>query len=433
MAAGLGTRMRSRTPKHLHRLLGRRVVDWVLDAARPLAPAPLVVVSSELARDEFEGVQVAVQEHPRGTADAVASARVALAGFDGDVLVLSGDAPLLTTELLGDLVDAHRREDSAVTILSFESARPLPYGRLLRDEAGGVRAIVEATDATPEQLETTELNSSIYVFTAQALWPALEAIASENAQGERYLTDAVARIVEVGGRAAAFVSPDAEAPVGVNTRPELAAAGAVLRDRINERHMLAGVTIVDPATTWIEPGVRLEADAVVHPFTVLRGGTTVESGAEIGPHAVLVDAAVGMDATVGPFCYLRPGTVLGAGAKAGTFVELKNTQIGVRTKVPHLSYLGDADIGDDTNVAAGNVTVNFPHQPGRPKGRTRIGNNVRTGVDNSFVAPVTVEDDVWIAAGTVVTDDVPAGSLAGFPPRQVTREGYVYERRQPDD
>ncbi len=433
MAAGLGTRMRSRTPKHLHRLLGRRVVDWVLDAARPLAPAPLVVVSSELARDEFEGVQVAVQEHPRGTADAVASARVALAGFDGDVLVLSGDAPLLTTELLGDLVDAHRREDSAVTILSFESARPLPYGRLLRDEAGGVRAIVEATDATPEQLETTELNSSIYVFTAQALWPALEAIASENAQGERYLTDAVARIVEVGGRAAAFVSPDAEAPVGVNTRPELAAAGAVLRDRINERHMLAGVTIVDPATTWIEPGVRLEADAVVHPFTVLRGGTTVESGAEIGPHAVLVDAAVGMDATVGPFCYLRPGTVLGAGAKAGTFVELKNTQIGVRTKVPHLSYLGDAEIGDDTNVAAGNVTVNFPHQPGRPKGRTRIGNNVRTGVDNSFVAPVTVEDDVWIAAGTVVTDDVPAGSLAGFPPRQVTREGYVYERRQPDD
>ena len=433
MAAGLGTRMRSRTPKHLHRLLGRRVVDWVLDAARPLAPAPLVVVSSELARDEFEGVQVAVQEHPRGTADAVASARVALAGFDGDVLVLSGDAPLLTTELLGDLVDAHRREDSAVTILSFESARPLPYGRLLRDEAGGVRAIVEATDATPEQLETTELNSLIYVFTAQALWPALEAIASENAQGERYLTDAVARIVEVGGRAAAFVSPDAEAPVGVNTRPELAAAGAVLRDRINERHMLAGVTIVDPATTWIEPGVRLEADAVVHPFTVLRGGTTVESGAEIGPHAVLVDAAVGMDATVGPFCYLRPGTVLGAGAKAGTFVELKNTQIGVRTKVPHLSYLGDAEIGDDTNVAAGNVTVNFPHQPGRPKGRTRIGNNVRTGVDNSFVAPVTVEDDVWIAAGTVVTDDVPAGSLAGFPPRQVTREGYVYERRQPDD
>ena len=433
MAAGLGTRMRSRTPKHLHRLLGRRVVDWVLDAARPLAPAPLVVVSSELARDEFEGVQVAVQERPRGTADAVASARVALAGFDGDVLVLSGDAPLLTTELLGDLVDAHRREDSAVTILSFESARPLPYGRLLRDEAGGVRAIVEATDATPEQLETTELNSSIYVFTAQALWPALEAIASENAQGERYLTDAVASIVEVGGRAAAFVSPDAEAPVGVNTRPELAAAGAVLRDRINERHMLAGVTIVDPATTWIEPGVRLEADAVVHPFTVLRGGTTVESGAEIGPHAVLVDAAVGMDATVGPFCYLRPGTVLGAGAKAGTFVELKNTQIGVRTKVPHLSYLGDAEIGDDTNVAAGNVTVNFPHQPGRPKGRTRIGNNVRTGVDNSFVAPVTVEDDVWIAAGTVVTDDVPAGSLAGFPPRQVTREGYVYERRQPDD
>ena len=433
MAAGLGTRMRSRTPKHLHRLLGRRVVDWVLEAARPLRPDPLVVVASAQARAELDGVQAVVQAEPRGTADAVATARPALDGFDGDVLVLSGDAPLLTTELLEGLLLAHREAAAGVTILSFEPTRPLPYGRVIRDEAGAVTGIVEAADATPEELAIAELNSSIYVFSAGQLWPALERIGSANAQGELYLTDAVAAIVGAGGRAAAFRSPDAASPVGVNTRSELALAASELRGRINERHMLAGVTIVDPGSTWIEADVRLAEDTVVHPFTVLRGATSVETGAEIGPHAVLVDAVVGARAIVGPFCYVRPGTVLGADAKAGTFVELKNSRIGARTKVPHLSYIGDAEIGEDTNVAAGNITVNFPHEPGRPKGRTRIGNNVRTGVDNAFVAPVTVEDDAWIAAGTVITDDVPAGSLAGFPPRQVNREGYVYERRNTDD
>jgi bifunctional UDP-N-acetylglucosamine pyrophosphorylase/glucosamine-1-phosphate N-acetyltransferase len=192
--------------------------------------------------------------------------------------------------------------------------------------------------------------------------------------------------------------------------------------------MLAGVTIVDPATAWIDVDVALEADATIHPFTVLKGATTVAAGAEIGPHVVAVDAAIGEGALVGPFCYLRPGTVLEPGAKAGTFVEMKNSRIGARTKVPHLSYIGDADIGEDTNVAAGNVTANFSHHPGRPKGKTTIGKNVRTGVDNTFVAPVTVGDDAWVSTGTVVTDDVPPGSLAGFAPRQETKEGWVYER-----
>ena len=197
--------------------------------------------------------------------------------------------------------------------------------------------------------------------------------------------------------------------------------------------MLAGVTIVDPATTWIEAGVQLEADAVVHPFTVLRGATTVSAWAEVGPHVVAIDASIGERALVGPFCYLRPGTVLEAGAKAGTFVEMKNSRIGARTKVPHLSYIGDADVGEDTNIAAANVTANLPHQAGLPKGRTTIGRNVRTGVDNTFVAPVTVGDDAWLASGTVVTDDVPPGSLAGFPPRQTIKEGWVYERGDDDD
>jgi bifunctional UDP-N-acetylglucosamine pyrophosphorylase/glucosamine-1-phosphate N-acetyltransferase len=222
---------------------------------------------------------------------------------------------------------------------------------------------------------------------------------------------------------------------GINTRVELAAVTAALRDRINERHMLAGTTIVDPQATWIDPEVELEPDAVVHPFTVLRGATRVLRGAEVGPHVVAIDAEIGERALVGPFCYLRPGTVLEADAKAGTFVELKNSRIGEGTKVPHLSYIGDAEIGAETNIGAGGITVNYPHEPGKPKGRTKIGRNVRTGVQNAFVAPLEIGDDAWIAVGSVVTDDVPPGSLAGFAPRQVTKEGYVYDKhgRPADD
>ena len=222
---------------------------------------------------------------------------------------------------------------------------------------------------------------------------------------------------------------DPRSLVGVNTRAELAQAAAVLRDRINERHMLAGVTIVDPQTTWIDDEVELEADCTIHPFTVLRGTTRVAAGAEIGPHAVALDAEVGPGALAGPFCYLRPGTVLAAGSKAGAFVEIKNTRVGERSKVPHLSYIGDADIGEDSNIGAGAITANFPHPPGLPKQRTKIGKNVRTAVHNAFVAPVEIGDDSWTAAGSVITDDVPPGSLAGFPPRQITKEGYVRGKR----
>jgi bifunctional UDP-N-acetylglucosamine pyrophosphorylase / glucosamine-1-phosphate N-acetyltransferase len=433
MAGGLGTRMRSSLAKHLHPLLGRRVVDWVIDSARGVGADPLVVVASPDTRDAYEGVEVAVQEQPLGTGDAVASARAALDGFAGRVLVLDAAAPLLTEEHLRELVAEHEREGAAVTILSFESTRGLPYGRIIRAADGAVEAIVEEADASPEQRAIRELNSSIYVFEAAPLWEALERLDAHNAQGELYLTDAIAHIVAAGGRAAAWVCPDELAPLGINTRAELAIAAAVLRERINEAHMLAGVTIVDPATTWVDAGVELETDAVVHPFTVLRGTTKIAARAEIGPHVVAVDAAIGEGAIVGPFCYLRPGTVLEAGAKAGTFVEIKQSRIGARTKVPHLSYIGDADIGEGTNIAAGNVTANYSHEPGRPKGRTEIGKNVRTGVDNTFVAPVTVGDDAWLWSGTVVTDDVPPGSLAGFPPKQVTKKGWVYDRGKRGD
>ena len=422
MAGGLGTRMKSSLVKHLHPILGRRMVDWVVEAARPLGADPLVVVASPATADAFTGLPVAVQEEALGTGDAVRSAREAVGNAD-EVLVLSGDTPLLTTELLGGLLDAHRAAGGAATVLSFVPDDMLRYGRVLRNADGDLAAIVEAADATPEQLEVREANSSIYVFRAGALWPALERLTPANAQGELYLTDAVTGLVAAGERVAVHVAPDPEETEGVNTRVELALSGELLRDRINRAHMLAGVTIVDPRSTWIEPTVTLEPDAVVHPFTVLRGATSVGTGAQIGPHAVVIDATIGPDALVGPFCYVRPGTVLESSAKAGTFVELKNTVVGVGAKVPHLSYMGDADIGDETNVGAGSITANLAHDPAGGKSRTRIGRSVKIGVDTVFVAPVTLGDDAWTAAGSVVTDDVPANALAGFPPRQEIREG----------
>jgi len=429
--------MRSETPKHLHPLLGKRLVDWVIDAVRALGPEPLVVVTSPETQDAIagDGITVAVQPEARGTGDAIAAARGALDGFEGDVLVLSGDSPLLTPELLEGLIAKHRESRAAATVLTFEPVRPLPYGRILRDDEGNVRAIVEEGDATEQERAIRELNSSTYVFDARELWGALDALKPDNVQGELYLTDTVRALAEAGKPVATYKSDDPEAPVGINTRVELAGTAAVLRDRINERHMLAGTTIVDPLSTWIDPQVELEPDSIIHPFTVLRGGTRVLRGAEVGPHVVAIDAEIGERALVGPFCYLRPGTVLEAGAKAGTFVELKNSRIGEGTKVPHLSYIGDAEIGAETNVGAGGITVNYPHEPGKPKGRTKIGRNVRTGVHNAFVAPIEIGDDAWIAVGSVVTDDVPPGSLAGFAPRQVTKEGYVYDKhgRPADD
>ena len=432
MAAGLGTRMRSSLPKHLHPLLGRRLMDWAIEAGRALGPSPLVVVVSPEtaeASSELDGVVTAVQPEPRGTGDAVASAREALESFEGDVLVLSGDTPLLTEALLRGLVDEHQGAGADVTVLSFVLDDPGAYGRVLRDADGSLRGIVEAVDAAPQELEISEVNSSIYVFKSGALWPALDALEPHNAQGELYLTDSVRHIVANGGKGAVQVAPDPREALGVNTRAELAAAAAALRARINERHMLAGVTIVDPETTWIEAEVELAEDVVLHPFTVVTGRTMVARDAQIGPQAVVMDAVIGEGASIGPFCYLRPGTVVEAGAKAGTFVEVKNSRIGARTKVPHLSYIGDADIGEDTNIAAGNVTANFSHRPGREKGRTRIGRNVRTGVDNTFVAPVDIGDDAWVYPGTVITENVPPAALAGFPPRQVNKEGYVDRER----
>jgi len=420
--------MRSELPKHLHPLLGRRVLDWALDPALELDPQRIVVVSSPGTREELEAslteaVDVAVQSKPRGTGDAVAAAKQSLEGFVGDVLVLDGAAPLLTPAVLAGLRDEHERSGAAVTVLSIEPQEPLPYGRVLRDKEGNLRAIVEERDASQEELAVRELNTAIYVFSADELWPALGSLESDNVQGELYLTDAVGRIVADGKRGAVYRAPDPIVGLGINNRAELAQAASELRDRLLEQHMLAGVTILDPATTWIDEAVEIEADAVIHPFTILRGRTVVRARAEVGPHAVVVDAEIGPEATVGPFAYLRPGTVLRAGAKAGTFVEMKNASIGERAKVPHLSYIGDAEIGEDTNIAAGAITANYrPELPEGGKHRTKIGRNVHTGSHNVFVAPVEIGDDAWIGAGSTITEDVPTGALAIARARQVNKE-----------
>jgi bifunctional UDP-N-acetylglucosamine pyrophosphorylase / glucosamine-1-phosphate N-acetyltransferase len=411
MAGGLGTRMKSATPKHLHALLGRRMVDWVIAAAHAAGVARVVVVASPDSAGSYDGLEVAVQEEPLGTGDAVRAARAALEDSDVDVLVLNGDVPALTAETVRALVETHRSSGAAATVLSFEPADARAYGRIVRDGDGRLARIVEAADASPDELALREVNSGIYVFRGDKLWPVVDRLEPHNAQGELYVTDTLGLLVGDGEVVAVQVAPDPFEVEGINTRAELALAAEALRDRINEAHMLAGVTIVDPVTTWIDAEVEIAPDVTIHPFSVLRGAIRIAGGAEIGP-----------------FAYVRPGTVVGEGAKIGTFVEVKASTIGARTKVPHLSYIGDAEIGEDTNIAAGNVTANFKHQPAESKAKTRIGNNVRTGVDNTFDAPVDVGDDAWIAPGTVITDDVPPGSLAGFAPRQETKEGWVYDK-----
>jgi bifunctional UDP-N-acetylglucosamine pyrophosphorylase/glucosamine-1-phosphate N-acetyltransferase len=416
MAGGMGTRMKSATPKHLHPVLGRRMVDWVVKAAQDAGVERVVVVASPDTADAYGGVEVVVQRTPLGTGDAVRCAREALAGASGDVLVLNGDVPALTADAVRALVDTHRSEGAAGTVLAFEPHDPRSYGRIVRDANGRLARIVEAGDASPEELALGEVNSGIYVFRADKLWSALERLEPHNAQGELYVTDTLGLLVADGEPVAVHTAPVAWEVEGINTRVELAFVAAKLRDRINEEHMLAGVTIVDPSSTWIEAGVELAPDVTIHPFTVIRGDVRISTGVEIGP-----------------FAYVRPGTVVGPGAKVGTFVELKKSTVGARTKIPHLSYIGDAEIGEDTNIAAGNITANFPHEPGKPKGLTRIGSNVRTGVDNTFGAPVDIGDDAWIAPGSVIIDDVPPGSLAGFPPRQETKKGWVYDKHGKPD
>ena len=463
LAAGLGTRMKSDVPKVLHEVCGRPLLSYVLDAAHGLAPDRIVVVTGpehQAVADLLPvGCERAIQRRRLGSGDAVRAGMEPLAGFEGDVVVLVGDAPLIDAEFLGELVAAHRASGAAGTVATAVLDDPGHYGRIVRagaEDAGdepavdvapdAVAAIVEARDCTPEQLLIAEVNTGFYVFDAGQLRRLLPKLQTANAQGELYLTDVVHLMGAESLPVAAHVAPDPEVMLAVNSRVDLAAVNAVVRRRILARLMLAGVTVIDPGATYVDWGVEVGRDTVLHPFVHLLGHTQVGAACEIGPGAYLKDAFVGDRArvvssylyecvvssscSVGPFAYIRPNTVLQEGAKAGTFVEIKNSRIGENTKVPHLSYIGDAVVGDDTNIAAGNITANYD---GFEKHPTTIGSNVKTGVDTSFVAPVTVGDGAFTAAGSVITKDVPPDALGVARANQITIPGYGARRRLRQD
>jgi len=445
LAAGQGTRLRSETAKVLHAAAGRTVLAWVLEALRPLGLDRVIVVvghqaaavAEEAGRAGLPGLVTVEQTEQRGTGHAVRTV-VEAGALDGvdTVLVLPGDTPVITAEALEGLLAAH---DGPATLLTTELADPTGYGRILRDNTGRVLGMVEERDATDEQRLLREVGTSVYAFAGPPLADAVTRLSTDNAQGEEYLTDVVA-LLAGAGVGAVHAAPDVVA--GINDRVQLAEAAAVLRRRVLDRLMRDGVTVVDPATTYVGGDVVVERDATLLPGTHLEGSTRVASGATVGPDCRLVDATVeagatvtysvvlsavvGPDATVGPFTFLRPGTVLDAGAKAGAYVEMKNAHIGAGSKVPHLSYVGDAEVGRDSNLGAATVTVNYD---GYTKHRTVVGDRVRIGSDTMLVAPVSVGDDAYTGAGSVITKDVPPGALAVERTEQRIVEGYAARRR----
>lgn len=454
LAAGAGTRMRSDIPKVLHGLGGRSMISHALHAVAKVAPAHLVVVLGkdrerigpvvgELAEQLGRPIELAVQEQQLGTGHAALCGLSALPDdFAGVVVVTSGDIPLLDADTLAALIEAHSGEPAAVTVLTTTLPDATGYGRILRTQDGEVIAIVEETDATPQQRAIREVNAGIYAFDIGALRSALSRLSSDNAQHELYLTDVIA-IVRADGQAVHAKHVDDHALVaGVNDRVQLSDLARELNRRIVAAHQRAGVTVIDPVTTWIDVDVAIGRDTVIHPGTQLLGPTEIGANCTIGPDTTLTSmevgdgatvvrthgelSVIGERATVGPFSYLRPGTQLGVEGKIGTFVETKNATIGAGTKVPHLTYVGDADIGEHSNIGASSVFVNYD---GENKYRTTVGSHVRTGSDTMFVAPLTVGDGAYTGAGTVLREDVPPGALAISAGSQRNIEDWVINKR----
>src|SRR5436190_10122041 len=449
MAAGEGTRMHSSLPKMLHPVCGRAMVAWPVAAAREAGAGRVCVIVSpdrDLAAVLPEGTETVVQPESDGTGGALRAAADVVRSSD-EVIVLPGDHPLISTGSLSRLLAARREAGAAGTVMTTEMDDPGTYGRVVRDSAGDVERIVEAkpgaSDATPAELAIKEVSSVIFAFDGPALADALDRITNDNAQGEYYLGDVLPAMRAAGLRVTAHLDPDPHVNLGVNSRADLAVAEREARALVNRGHMLAGVTIVDPEATWIDADVELAPDVRIEPGCSLRGRSRVATGAVVGPHSTLVDAAVAASATVvhshlidcevgegcavGPFAYLRPGTRLAAGAKAGAFVEIKNSELGAGSKVPHLSYVGDADIGDDANVGAGTITANYD---GFAKHRTKIGQAARISVHTSLVAPVTVGDEAYTGAGAVIREDVPPGALGVSKDEQRNIEGYAKRRAE---
>lgn len=424
--------MRSRTPKVLHELCGIPMVLWPVRAALGAGAGQVVVVDSpERALEGMlpEGVRLAVQPHSNGTGGAVVAG---IAELDADaedtpVVVLSGDVPLVSAETIAELVHAHECSGADATMASTVLDDPSGYGRVVRDAEGAVESVVETKtdgDATPEQLQIREVNTGIYVFSAHALREVLPRLSADNAQGELYLPQALDLIRADGGTVAAHAIADERLVLGVNDRAALARVRALAQEAIHARHMTAGVTIVDPRATVIDVDVEIGQDTTIEPFTTIRGATRIGEGC-IVRHSYLIDSVLEDGATVGPFAYLRPGSVLREGAKAGTFVEIKNSDIGAGAKIPHLSYIGDADVGEGANLGASTITANYD---GQRKHRTTIGRRVRSSVHVSFVAPVTIGDEAYTGAGSVIDEDVPPGALGIARARQTNIDGYA-ERR----
>jgi len=450
LAAGAGTRMKSTKPKVLHQVAGMALLDHVLAALAPLESAKTLVVvghGKELVTEHLKQnhpkLETAVQAEQLGTGHAVKVALDALGKVSGPVLILAGDTPLLTTDDMQNTILG--LSGNAATVLTAHLANPTGYGRIVRDSNGGLDKIVEHKDATAEQLAITEVNSGVYAFDADLLRTALENLATDNSQGEQYLTDVLGILRSQGQSVTAVVTTE-ENILGVNDLRQLAAAGAVLRSRICDEWMLAGVTMVDPTTVWIDRTVELDAEVTILPNVTISGASKIRNGANIGPdcslHDTVVDhcatvirttsigAIIGEGANVGPYTYLRPGTVLGAGAKAGGFVEMKNANLGPNSKVPHLSYVGDATIGEGTNIGAATVFVNYD---GQEKHHTQVGSYVRIGSDTMLVAPLVIGDGAYTAAGSVITEDVPAGSMAVGRARQRNIIDWVLRRRPGSD
>ena len=455
LAAGEGTRMRSATPKVLHAIAGRSLIGHVLEAASAVDPSHVVVVIGH-ARDQVLAhleevapwVNTVVQEEQRGTGHAVRIALAALASAQAlaaaPVIVLSGDTPLLTGATVRELVEAHLDAGAAATLLTAVLADPTGYGRVVRAADGSVESIVEHRDASDEVLSISEINAGMYAFDPSRLAPALDRLTTANDQGEEYLTDVVGLMRADGYPVAGLVVEDSHEILGVNDRVQLAEAAGLMRDRINERWMREGVSMLDPESTWIDVDVDLASDVTILPQTSLLGPTSIATGARIGPGTTLTSCEVGEGATlihtwaelavieagasVGPFTYLRPGARLGPRARAGAFVEMKNASLGEGAKVPHLSYVGDAEVGEGTNIGAATIFVNYD---GQAKHRTVIGRHARIGSDTMLVAPVTVGDGAYTAAGSVITEDVPAGAMAVGRAQQRNIPGWV-QRKRPD-
>ena len=448
LAAGEGTRMKSQTPKVLHSIAGKTIIAHVLDQVTELKAKQVRVVvghGRELVEPEIKAISPSAttvfQSERNGTGHAV---QLALADLKatGTVLILAGDTPLLRSETLAEFLVAHSEAKNLVSVLTSQLPDPSGYGRIVRDETGSIVAIVEERDAPDEIKEIDEVNTGVYLFDIAALRESVAKLKNDNSQGELYLTDVIAHIKSGTGKAAAILSFDYTETLGINDRSQLAECAAIMRDRINDSHMRAGVSIIDPTTTWIDFGVKIANDVTIYPGSALFGKTSIESGAIIGPRTSLnnvivakgasviesncTDCEIGAESTVGPFTFLRAGTKLAANSKAGAYVEIKNSTVGEGSKIPHLSYVGDATIGTGTNIGAATVFVNYD---GVEKHRTEIGNEVRIGSDTMLVAPVTVGDGAYTAAGSIITENVPAGAIGVARAKQRNILGWVLRKR----